>query len=238
MKKVAIVGANELTRDKAPFDDKTYEIWSISDWICSAWLRRCDLLLEIHQPFQYMNHPRTPNYWEVLQTLEIPVYMYPVADPRVPSSVLYPMDSVLALLDKGKIHSITDKGVKSESAFRPLNHSVAFLMALAILKGYDVIDVYGVELAHSSEYMSQQPMFAFWNGVALGRGLTLNVNCSNGLFNQPLYGIEDTSEKARIFGMIGAVDKQKVQAQKVLDMAEGARQALLQLVNTRAVYKK
>ena len=227
-KKVAIVGANKLTRDNAPFDDPTFEIWSMSDWICSAWLKRCDLLLEIHQPGQYMNHPRTKDYWQKLQTLDIPVYMYPLADPRVPKSVLYPKDGVLEMLSGGK---------NMGKDFKPLNSSVAYLIALAIFKEYEQIDVYGVELAHSSEYMSQQPIFAFWDGFALGRGCVLNVNCSNGLFNQPLYGLEDNLEKTKIFGMMKAFHAEFEKAKESQLRYEGGMRALRTLINTRDVYK-
>ena len=228
MTKVAIVGAQPLTRNNAPFENPAYEIWSMSDWICSAWLRRCDRLLEIHQPGYYMNHPRSPEYWQKLQETDYPVYMYPIADPRVPKSVLYPMKGVLDMLKLGK---------NMEEDFTPLNSSVAYLIALAIYLKFEVIDVYGVELAHSSEYMSQQPIFAFWSGVALGQGITLNINCSNGLFNQPLYGLEDTTEKAKIFSMIEAVRKQMTEAGKITTLGEGAIQALQGLLNEREVYK-
>ena len=217
MKKVAIVGSQELTRDNAQFDDPSYDIWSFADWVCYDWLKRCDALIEIHLANVYMNHPRTPEYWSALQKAEMPVYMYPVADPRVPNSVLYPMDGVLNLVSKGK-----NKGKK----FRPLNSSVAYAIGLAILLEYDVIDIYGVEMAHSSEYMSQQPIFAFWNGVALGRGIELNVNCSEGLFVQPLYGSEDVMPTAKIFGMMEDITKQMADSQKLHDMGEGAMQAL------------
>lgn len=215
MKKVAIVGAQNLTRDNAPFDDSSFDIWSFSDWICSDWLKRCDGLIEIHSPLVYMKHPRTPGYWEKLQTVEIPVWMYPVADPRVPGAELYPLDGVLEMISSGK---------QLGEAFVPLNSSISYAVALAIYMQYDVIDVYGVEMAHSSQYMSQQPVFAFWNGVAVGKGIELNINCSNGLFIQPLYGFEDTIPKAKINSYMKVIADQLQDAEKLKLMAEGAKQ--------------
>jgi len=212
MKKVAIVGAHEMTRSNAPFDDPEFDIWSMSDWICADWLKRCDLLLEIHQPGQYMNHPRTPQYWDTLQGVDIPVYMYPIADPRLKQAVEYPLDGVLKMLAGGQ----------NFGKFKPLNCSVAYLIALAIYQGYEQIDIYGVELA--GEYIIQQPMFTFWSGFALGKGVKLNVNCSAGLFNQPLYGLEDTTEREKIKAMIAGVEQQKSEAKQMGYMAEGALQ--------------
>ena len=222
MSKVAIVGSQELTRDNAPYDNPEYEIWSFSDWLLAPWLKRCDALFEIHLANVYMNHPRTPGYWTALQQTEIPVYMNPVAAPRVPNSILYPLDGVLGLVSSG---------YNMGKQFKPLNSSVAYAIGLAILKEYEVIDVYGVELARPDErFARQSDLFAFWVGVAAGRGIQLNINCSSGLFHQPLYGSEDTTEISKIHAYIEAVQKQVGEAKKVQDMGEGALQALFSLL--------
>ena len=215
MKKVAIVGAQELTRNNAPFEDESFEIWSISDWILSDWLKRCDVLIEIHQSGQYMNHPRTPRYWNTLLETDIPVYMYPVPDPRLKKARPYPLDGVLGMVSTG-----SNQG----KAFKPLNSSIAYAMALAIYQGYEQIDVYGVELAAESEYAQQRHIFAFWAGVAAAKGIKLNVNCSDGLLSQPLYGFEDTAEREKISAMMKEVRRQKDDAEQVKLMAEGALQ--------------
>lgn len=227
MKKVAIVGSQADTRDNAPYDDISYDIWSFADWICSAWLKRCTGLLEIHSPRTYMNHPRTPEYWDMLQTIEYPVWMYPVADPRVPGAVEYPLDGVLSLVASGK-----QKG----EAFRTLNCSVAYAIGLAVYLGYDVIDIYGVELNTTSEYMHQKGHFAFWSGVAAGRGIELNVNCSDGLFIQPLYGFEEDMPTVIIGKYMEALTNQIQLAEKEKLMAQGALQLANKLMKYRDAY--
>lgn len=229
MKKVAIVGSQADTRDNAPYDDISYDIWSFADWICSAWLKRCTGLLEIHSPRTYMNHPRTPEYWDMLQTIEYPVWMYPVADPRVPGAVEYPLDGVLSLVASGK-----QKGV----AFRTLNCSVAYAIGLAVYLGYDVIDIYGVELNTTSEYMHQKGHFAFWSGVAAGRGIELNVNCSDGLFIQPLYGAEEDMPTVIIGKYMEALTAQVNTAKTEMLMAQGALQLASKLMKYRDAYKE
>lgn len=228
MKKVAIVGAQHDTRENAPFDDLSYEIWSFADWICSDWLSRCDGLFEIHSPRNYMNHYRTPSYWDKLQTLEIPVWMYPVADPKVPGSVEYPLDGVLSLISKGK---------QFGKKFKPLNCSVAYAIGLAVYLEYDVIDVYGVELNTTSEYMHQKGHFAFWNGVALGRGIELNINCSEGLFIQPLYGFEEDMPTVIIGKYMEEITKQIQSQERDIIAAKGALMLASKLMKYRDAYK-
>lgn len=227
-KKVAIVGAQRDTRENAPFDDPTYDIWSFADWVCSDWLKRCTGLFEVHSPRNYMEHPRTPEYWEKLQTIEYPVYMYPVADPRVPGSVEYPLDGVLSLVSSGK---------QFGDPFKPLNCSVAYAIGLAIFKGYNVIDVYGVELNVVSEYMHQKGMFAFWSGVAVGRGIELNIYCSKGMFIEPLYGFEDEMPTFIIGKYMEEISKQLQNSEREKLMAQGALQLASKLMKYRDVYK-
>jgi hypothetical protein len=175
-----------------------------------------------------MQHPRTPQYWEMLQTVEYPVFMYPVADPRVPGALEYPLDGVLGLVAKGY-----QKGKR----FKPLNCSVAYAIALAIYMKYDVINVYGVELNTTSEYMHQKGNFAFWNGVAIGKGIELNIECSDGLFIEPLYGFEDEMPVTIIGKYMEEITKQIKSQENDIIAAKGALQLASKLMNTRDAYK-
>ena len=228
MKKVAIVGSQERTRGNAPYEDASYDIWSFADWICYPWLKRCDGIFEIHSARYYMAHPRTPQYWDKLQATTIPVWMYPVADPRIPGAVEYPLNEVLSMVSKGK-----ENGVN----FKPLNCSVAYAIGLAIYLEYEVIDVYGVELNTISEYMHQKGHFAFWSGVALGKGIELNINCSNGLFVQPLYGYEEDMPTVIIGKYMEALTQQINKIEKEKLMAQGALQLASKLMKYRDAYK-
>lgn len=227
--KVAICGAAPASRDNAPFDDPEYEIWSFADWICAPWLKRVDAIFEVHSAVNYMQHPRTPDYWEVLQTIEFPVFMYPIADPRVPGSIEYPLDEILEM-----VGSVKQKG----TPVKPLNCSTAYASALAIYLGYDVIDVYGVELATVSPYMKQKAVFTFWAGVAAGRKQTLNINCSDGLLVQPLYGFEDEMPTSIIAKSIQKLNGQIQEAERVKLRAMGANQLAETLLNYRGLYKQ
>lgn len=220
MKKVAIVGSEQKTRDSAPFDDTTFDIWSFADWLTSSWLKRLDALIEIHDASVYMNHPRTPEYWEALQKTEVPVWMYPIADPKVKSAKTYPLAEVLSLC----------KGTNSGKAVKLLNCSLVYALGLAIIQGYEVIDVYGVELARETKYGNQRHAFAFWSGLAMGRGIEVNTYCSDGLFHQPLYGFETGIDTMKAQAYLELVKKQSEEAEHTRLKNQGAMMILEKLV--------
>ena len=221
MNKLAIVGAEPRTRNNAPWNSKDYDIWAISNWAAADWMISCDAVIEIHKPQVYTNHPNDPAYWDWLQTSSVSVYMQNV-DNRVPGSVEYPLDAVREMLSRMNVNG-NDVNV--------LNSSIAYALALAIHKGYKHIDIYGVEMSNSSEYRSQQPMFAFWVGFAAGHGVTVNINCTQDLFMQPLYGYEDMLNNDKLHSYIGGLKDQLNDAKKQEYMIEGALQLARQLLD-------
>jgi hypothetical protein len=223
-KKLAIVGAEPRTRDNAPYDNPDYDIWAISNWANAPWMKRCTAVIEIHKPSLYMNHPLDPGYWEFLQATDTPVYMQ-TADDRISNAVVYPLEDVLDVLaDLGNL-KINGRDPQT------LNSSIVYAIGLAILQGYEVINIYGVEMANSSEYRSQQPMFTFWVGFAAGRGIDLNINCTEGLFIQPLYGYEDMMNTEKLHKLMDGMKQQLEDKTKEKHMIEGALMLARQLLD-------
>jgi hypothetical protein len=220
-KKVAIVGAEPLTRDDAPFDNHEYEIWAISNWANADWMKRCDQVIEIHKPEVYKDHPNDPSYWGWLQNTDIPVVMQS-PDPDIKNSCYYPLGEIREML--------SGFWVKGKPA-QALNSSIAYAIALAVLQNYSVIDVYGVEMSNSSEYRSQQPIFAFWIGFAAGKGIKLNVNCTQDLFVQPLYGYEDMMNNEKLHSYINGLKEQQDELKRQENMVEGALTLARQLLD-------
>jgi len=178
-RKLAIVGAHDLTRDNAPWNDTGCEIWAISNYANAPWMKRCDAVIEIHKPIIYQHHPDDKTYWEFLQWTDKPVYML---DPHtaIKNVRRYPLEEIKAgLLRHVFVHG---KPVTN------LGSSIDFALALAIYEQYQVIDVYGVEMGIDTKYVTQRPGFAFWVGLAAGHGLTVNINCTDGLFPETIYG--------------------------------------------------
>jgi len=63
--------------------------------------------------------------------------------------------------------------------------SVAYMIALAILRGATKIKTVGIDLDYGGEYESQKPCVLFWLGIALGRGIEVE---SNLIYAHDLYG--------------------------------------------------
>lgn len=212
-KKLAIVGAEQSTRDNAPWDDEEFDILVISNWANASWAKRKDIVIEIHDPELYEKHPKDPAYYQwLLQEKHATVYMKR-QDVKVPASKPFPLEDVFGLTGNLKVNGNDAKII---------NSSIAFGMALGILLGYEQIDVYGAEMAQSSEYRSQQPIFAFWVGYAAGKGIKLNINCSERLFVQPIYGYEDQFGGEKLQGYIDGLSQQKSEIDKQALMLEGA----------------
>ena len=55
-------------------------------------------------------------------------------------------------------------------------NSVAYAIALAIYKGYDEIDLYGVNQSTGKEYIFEKGGVEYWIGFAKGRGIKVTVN--------------------------------------------------------------
>ena len=178
-RRLAIVGAHELSRDNAPWDDDACEIWAISNYARAHWMRRCDAVIEIHKPVIYQHHPDDKLYWEFLQWTDKPVYMLD-PHPDIRNVIMYPLDDIREVL----LRNVFVHGQPVTN----LGSSIDFALALAIYERYPVIDVYGVEMGIDTKYMTQRPGFAFWAGMAAGRGLTVNINCTDGLFPETIYG--------------------------------------------------
>ena len=221
MKKLAIVGAQERTRNNAPFDNPEYDIWVVSNWANAEWAKRVDAVIEVHNQGIYKNHPKDPAYWYWLQNNETATVYMQYPDKSVPRSVEMPIEELQALTDN--LH------VLGQSA-QVINSSIAFALALAIHLGYEQIDIYGVEMAASSEYRSQQPIFAFWVGYAAGKGIKLNVNCTEGLFIQPLYGYESMYNNEELHNYLSGLKEQEAETMKQKFMIDGAMQIIRQLI--------
>jgi hypothetical protein len=179
LRSLAIVGSHPDTRENAPFDDPNFEIWLYNEAPMKPEVYgRWDACVQIHLPEVYSATHNWVNadYWEWLQKDHGPdkrIFMHDV-DPRVPNSVKYPLDEVLAMHPRKYLRS-----------------SPAMALAGAIQMGYKHIALYGNELSSNTEYHYQAPNYTYWIGFADGRpDITLDVECWQIEFDQPIYGFE------------------------------------------------
>ena len=175
MKKLAIVGSGTQTRELAPFNDDSFEVWVFNEAPMFDWCKRWDAAFQLHKPNVYSGeNVKKANYWEWLQQpREQKIFMLEV-DKRVPGSEKYPLEEALKL-----------------GGYRFFGMTPCYAVALALLQGYEHIELWGVELS-ATEYTYGVDTWYFWAGLATGKLGADHFILHSGekLFEAPLYGLE------------------------------------------------
>jgi hypothetical protein len=164
-KKVAIVGFASNTMHLVPWQDPEWELWGLNQGAMN-FQRRADRWFEMHQP-EFTEDVRDPQYLKWLyEAVGCPVYMVETRK-DVPTSVRYPIEAAIKLTGRDYFTS-----------------SIAYMIALAILEGFQEIAIYGVNLAIGGEYFHQKPNAEWWIGIAEGRGIKVYVPQAASLLKQ------------------------------------------------------
>ena len=170
--KVALVGFARATRDLAPWDDPSWEIWGVNS--CWSFAKRATRWFDLHSPWIYeWELRRAPGHLDWLRSFAGPVYLTE-ARSDIPNSVTYPLDAVIRHLGRPYLTS-----------------SVSMMLALAIHEGATEIGCYGIELVSAGEYADQRPGFEYLLGRAEERGITLHLPASCALLSGAVYGRGD-----------------------------------------------
>lgn len=233
-KRIAIVGCSD-SRVLAPYDDKSWEIWSMNNTF--TYTKRQDKWFEIH-PIQHVSgrYQRRKlirpgifewaddfrgqpmqEYMLSLARLDIPVYMQQHWD-IIPKSEPYPIEEVLHRFG------------------RYFTNSVSYIIAMAIMSGATEIGCFGIDMSAASEYGFQRPSCEWMLGVAAGLGIRLNIPPQSDLLKTKfLYGFEEREQVAwekkmtlMRNSMIERRNKQQIiaeQAQKQIHEYNGAIKA-------------
>lgn len=147
--KIAIVGSSWHCR-KAPFDDPAWDIWGCN----VGTLPRASRWFELHDDASidtYEGH-RT-----ALAALTIPLYLLQ-ATPTIPNGVRYPVEAMKAKYGDWFFTS-----------------TIAYMLAMALEEGPDEIGLWGVDMAHGTEYAAQKPGCRFFIQVARLAGIKITV---------------------------------------------------------------
>ncbi len=185
--KVAIVGSADTSRDLAPYGDESWEIWTLNDMYKVA--PRMDRMFQIHDPDRVKQ--LDPEGWAWLTTqCQVPVWMHrPV--PEIPTAQQYPTEVIL------------------KEFGRYFTNSVSWMIALAIYEGADEIGVFGVDMAHGTEYASQKPSCEYFLGWAKGRGILLHIpEVSDLLKCREQYGLENSAFAANLDNRFSHLNEQ------------------------------
>lgn len=180
-KKVAIVGFASSSRLKAPYNDQSWEIWAMNQLY--RFIPRATRWWELHPhngPGSYLldQVPGT-DYMGWLSACPIPIYMVS-QHPGIPNSIEFPLQS---LIDEFQLETIRPD-MRNKGYF---HSSVDYMIALAISEGFEEIGVWGVDMAHETEYAYQKPSGSFWLGMAKGRGIKVTIPVESALLNNDGY---------------------------------------------------
>lgn len=117
-----------------------------------------------------------PDVFAWCQRQTCPVYLLQ-ADVSIPSSVTFPLADLM--------RTFAYDG-QEEQCF---GCTVDYLIAFALMEGFDLIELAGIEVRSSEEYAEQRASISYWIGRARGMRRTVTCHPKSGLCTVPaLYG--------------------------------------------------
>lgn len=196
-RKIAILGSAETTRDLAPFDDPSWEIWGLT--------------------WRYRDHPRmdrcfemhAERYWDAYagdlyrawlkdprtfgtEQESVEVYLRPEDAAKYTKCKPFPIDEAVELL-----------GVEYFTS------SFSYMLALAVLEGVDEIGIWGVDLVVGEEYEYQRPNAEYLLGIARAKGIKLTIPWQSSLLKHSyVYGRDTPPEERPIVMRYAAKEKE------------------------------
>jgi hypothetical protein len=187
--KVAILGTAPSSRDKAPYNDPSWQIWSCSPG--NMGVPRVDVWFEIHNNLLLPeNISYGGPYIEWLKQQKFPIYMQD--NSLVPNAIALPKDELVGMFGKYFFTS-----------------SFAWMMAMAMKMGASEIALFGVDMASKNEYILQRPGGHYFMQLAATRGIRVTVPFESDLAQHPgLYGYDQNTP----FGRKMLVREQEIQA--------------------------
>ena len=205
--KVAIIGFATSSRDLAPFDDESYEIWTLNQLY--RHVPRSTRHFDIHCNWEEDNVEGTDHAgW--IRDAPIPTYMMD-AHSEFPNAVRYPIERV-----------IEDAGIDYFTS------TVAFEVALAMAEGFKEIALFGIDLIVGTEYSVQKANLEFWLGMAHARDINVRIPTASALLKQayrygyerePDWGPLQMSEVSRRIELLSTERNQKMALINALDGA-------------------
>jgi len=177
---VAILGNASRTRGLAPFDDPTIPLWAMTIHAYKA--RRVSAVLEMHDDVmdgdRWGKYQDTPLYRQWLKDAQVPVYMHR-PHPLIPSSITYPRSEIENLYGKHLL--------KGDDEISMFGGTASFGIALALLQGFERIELYGIELSPRPEYYIERDCVFLWIGKATILGVDVYIPENSRLYSKVLY---------------------------------------------------
>ncbi len=262
MKKIVMVGMNPRTRDAIPWDSDT-EIWTLNEAPSKDWVKRYDLLFQIHKRWDWdrSNNIADPNH---------PLYIKAQSGPclfcKGEGKAFANGESVpCPWCDFGVYHPPTHREGKTivmqdmnedvpgcvmfpNDIEKPyLTSTLAHMLYYAINKNlrgakrkkpipFSPIEIYGFEAESGTEYAHQRPCIEYW--VGFGRGLGMSITApGSGLLTGRHYGYEnhDQGYRSRLEMRKQTLQANLAKAEMEAVKSEGHLDALTPFKNIKSI---
>jgi len=213
MKKIIMVGSNPRTRGAIPWDADA-EIWTLNEAPMNAWVKRWDVLFQIHKRWDWdrSNNLAHPNHPLFIKAIDSPclyckggqekVYadgkevacpwcvkgIYTVPDHRNGKTIIMQDDNEdVPGCVQFPLHEVTNLYLTS---------TLAHMLFYAIINKQADIELYGFEAESNTEYAAQRPCIEYW--VGYGRGLGISIEApGSGLLKGRHYAYDDYDQGYR-----------------------------------------
>lgn len=230
MKKIIMVGMNPRTRAAIPWDSDA-EIWTLNEGHSKEWMKRYDVLFQIHPRWDWdrtnnISDPNHPLYIKQLATK----CLYCKGEGKaynegnqVPCPFCEYGEYIPPIHRLGKTIIMQDMNedvpgcVVMPIPVKPyLTSTLAHMLFYAILHKCENVELYGFEAESGTEYAHQRACIEYWIGY--GRGLGMSVTApGSGLLTGRHYAYEDYDQ-----GYRSRLEMRKRTLQENLNAAEVA----------------
>jgi hypothetical protein len=144
-------------------------------------MTRWDRLFEIHPKWFIAQYDPEQPAW-LVQKHDKPIYMQLVHD-DIPDSVEYPFRDIVA--------NVLCNAYHGNEPIKYFTSTFSYMIALAILEGFQRIECYGFEMQYNDAWGYQRKNAEFWMGIAIGRGLDFYLPQNCPILKAKLYGYEE-----------------------------------------------
>jgi len=228
--KVLILGTAS-TKDQAPLGDESFDAWAVSPYVSYPGVvsDHVDVLFEMH-PKRYWG---LPEITERLVSFDGPVVMQEHFE-EIPNSVAYPLADV---------ESVFKVPAMGEDLY--VTNTISYMVALAVLLGYEEYHLYGVHMSHNTEYGYQKPNCEYYLGYLAALGKTVVIPEGGELLRTPyLYGYNEPWEDisalrhdAEVFTReIGECDREMEELKLRRWRAEGKREYAQMIAHVKGAF--
>ena len=229
MRSVSIVGSAPSSQRLAPYGQEEVWVLGVQAHYHAERGQEFTRIFEIHSTFDWSRHQ---DHAQAIASLGCPMVVnegFPIKG-----------DGIL-IFDHAEAAKLLSCGGKAY-----LTSSIAYMIAQAIMEGYEKISVYGVDLTvHDTEYFHQRACTEAWIGLAKGRGIEVFIPDQSSLMKSTFVygidenGIEDTpfSEAKFILlagkheAVIAGIDEQIEELMAKRRAHEGSYSTLMKLSN-------